>query len=205
MKFGFLVAPTLFLCLHGQAEPRLKLGDPAPAFHLPGVDGKALDSKGIKGPFVVVFLSTQCPYVLGIDPRMVALTRQFEGKVRFIAINSNESDSPQRREEGLDGMKAHARKVGYPFPYLKDESQEVIKAYGAVCTPDFFLFDAQRKLVYRGRFDASRPGNPHPVTGADLRAACDALLARKPIARDQKPSIGCNIKWRAGHEPDWFG
>lgn len=198
MKFGFLVAPTLFLCLHGQAEPRLKLGDPAPAFHLPGVDGKALDSKGIKGPFVVVFLSTQCPYVLGIDPRMVALTRQFEGKVRFIAINSNESDSPQRREEGLDGMKAHARKVGYPFPYLKDESQEVIKAYGAVCTPDFFLFDAAGRLAYRGRMDDNTtPQKDAPITRQDLKDAMEAVLAGRAVNPDQKSSRGCSIKWKA--------
>jgi len=198
MKTGFLVAPLLALCLHGQAEPRLKLGDSAPSFRLPGIDGGTLDSKGVKGPYVVVWLSTQCPYVLAIDPRMIALARQFEGKVGFIAINSNESDSPQRREEGLDGMKAHAKKVGYPFPYLKDESQEVIKAFGAVCTPDFFLFDASGKLVYRGRMDDNTtPRKEAPITRQDLKEAIEAVLAGKPVNPEQKPSRGCSIKWKA--------
>ena len=198
MKPGFLVAPLLALCMHGQAGPRLKLGNPAPAFRLPGVDGKVLDSREIKGPFVVVWLSTQCPYVLGIDPRMIALARQFEGKVRFIAINSNESDSPQRREEGLEGMKAHARKVGYPFPYLKDESQDVIKAFGAVCTPDFFLFDAAGRLAYRGRMDDNTtPKKDAPITRQDLKDALEAVLAGKAVNAEQKPSRGCSIKWKA--------
>jgi hypothetical protein len=101
-------------------------------------------------------------------------------------------------------MKEEVAEVGYPFPYLFDETQEVAKALGAACTPDFFLFDRDRKLVYRGQFDASRPGNGVPVTGADLRAACDALLAGQPVDEDQKPSVGCNVKWKPGNEPDWF-
>lgn len=197
MNLGLFAAPLLALCLNGQAEPRLKLGDPAPAFRLPGTDGKVLDSREIQGPYVVVWLSTQCPYVLGIDPRMIALARQFEGKVRFIAINSNESDSPQRREEGLEGMKAHARKVGYPFPYLKDESQDVIKAFGAVCTPDFFLFDGKGRLAYRGRMDDNTtPKKDAPITRQDLKEALEAVLAGRAVNPDQKSSRGCSIKWK---------
>jgi peroxiredoxin len=197
MKAWLFAAPILTLCLHGQPAGRLQLGDPAPAFRLPGVDGRTLDSKELQGPFVVVWLSTQCPYVLAIEPRIIATARQFEGKVRFIAINSNESDSPQRKEEGLDGMKAHAKKIGYPFPYLRDESQEVIKAYGAVCTPDFFLFDGKGRLVYRGRLDdATTPQKDAPVTTRDLRAALEAVLAGQPVNPDQKPSRGCSIKWK---------
>jgi thiol-disulfide isomerase/thioredoxin len=197
MKIGFLLAPLLVLGLQGPSEPRLKLGDPAPAFRLPGIDGATLDSKDVKGPFVVVWLSTQCPYVLAIDPRMIALAQEFGGRVRFIAINSNESDSPQRREEGLDGMKAHAKSVGYPFPYLKDESQAVIKAFGAVCTPDFFLFDASGKLAYRGRLDDNTtPKKDAPITRRDLKEAIEAVLAGKPVNPEQKPSRGCSIKWK---------
>lgn len=198
MKPWLLAASLLALSLHGQAGPRLKPGDPAPAFSLPGIDGKTLDSRDLKGPFVVVWLSTQCPYVLAVDPRLIATAKAYEGRVRFIAINSNESESPQRKDEGLPGMKAHAAKVGYPFAYLRDESQEVIKAYGAVCTPDFFLFDGGGKLVYRGRLDDNTtPQKDAPITRQDLREAIEALLAGRPVPAEQKPSRGCSIKWKA--------
>lgn len=197
--FRSLLSAALVACaLQGQAGPKLKLGDPAPAFRLPGIDGKVLDSQDLKGPFVVVWLSTQCPYVLGTDARIVALAKAFEGRVRFVALNSNESDSPQRRDEGLDGMRAHARKAGYPFPYLRDESQAVIKAYGAVCTPDFFLFDGAGRLAYRGRLDDNTtPRADAPVTSQDLRTAIEAVLAGRPVPGEQKPSRGCSIKWKA--------
>lgn len=198
MKPWLFAASLVALSLQAQAGPRLKPGDPAPAFRLPAIDGTTLDSKDLKGPFVVVWLSTQCPYVLAIEPRLIATAQAYAGRVRFVAINSNESDSPQRKDEGLPGMKAHARKVGYPFPYLRDESQEVIKAFGAVCTPDFFLFDAAGRLAYRGRLDDNTtPQKDAPVTRQDLREAMDALLAGKPVPAEQKPSRGCSIKWKA--------
>ena len=197
MPSRIFAAALVAMSLQGQAGPRMKVGDPMPAFRLPGIEGETIDSKELKGPVVVVWLSTQCPYVLAIDPRLVATAKAYDGKVRFIAINSNESESPQRKDEGLPGMKAHAAKVGYPFPYLRDESQEVIKAYGAVCTPDFFLFDAGGKLAYRGRLDDNTtPQKDAPVTRQDLREAIDALLAGKPVSSEQKPSRGCSIKWK---------
>lgn len=197
MRPKIILAALLSLGLFGQAGPRLKLGDPVPAFRLPGIDGVTLDSKDLKGPIAVVWLSTQCPYVLGIDPRMIALAKTFTGKVRFIGINSNDSDNPKRKDEGLDGMRAHAKKVGYPFPYLRDENQEVIKAFGAVCTPDFFLFDGSGKLVYRGRMDDNTtPNRDAPITRQDLKEAIEAVLAGKSANPDQNPSRGCSIKWK---------
>lgn len=184
--------------LAAQAGPKLALGAPMPAFALPGVDGKTLDSKALKGPVVVVFLSTQCPYVMASEERINALARAYAGKVAFVGINSNESESEARREESLEGMKAHAAKRGYAFPYLKDERQAVIKAYGGVCTPDFFLFDASGKLVYRGRLDDNTtPRKDAPVSRHDLKEALDAVLAGRPVDPDQKPSRGCSIKWKA--------
>jgi thiol-disulfide isomerase/thioredoxin len=192
-----IVAPLLALCLQGQDGARMKVGDPLPAFRLPAIDGQMVDSKDLKGPVVVVWLSTQCPYVHAIDPRMTALARRFEGKVRFIAINSNDSDDPKRKGEGLDGMRAHARKVGYPFPYLRDESQEVIKAFKAVCTPDFFLFDGGGRLAYHGRMDDNTtPNREAPITRQDLKDAIEAVLSGKPVDHDQNPSRGCSIKWK---------
>jgi len=120
-----------------------------------------------------------------------------------IAINSN--DIAAYPQDGPDAMRAEAAELGYVFPYLLDESQSVAKAYRAACTPDFFLFDGNRRLVYRGQFDDSRPGNDRPVTGADLRAAADAVLAGRAPADEQLPSLGCNIKWRPGNAPAWFG
>jgi thiol-disulfide isomerase/thioredoxin len=186
------------LALAAQAGPKMALGTPMPAFALPGVDGKTLDSKSIKGPAVVVFLSTQCPYVLGSEDRINALAKAYAGKVTFVGINSNESESEARKDEGMAGMKAHAAKKAYAFAYLKDESQAVIKAYGGVCTPDFFLFDGAGRLVYRGRMDDNTtPKADAPITRHDLKEALDALLAGRPVNPDQKPSRGCSIKWKA--------
>jgi thiol-disulfide isomerase/thioredoxin len=193
-----LLLAVLPALLAAQGGPKLPLGAAMPPFALPGVDGRVLDSKSLKGPVVVVFLSTQCPYVLASEDRINALARAYAGRVAFVGINSNESESETRRDEGMEGMKAHAARKGYAFPYLKDDSQAVIKAYGGVCTPDFFLFDANGKLVYRGRMDDNTtPRKEAPVTRQDLKEALDAVLAGRPVDPDQKPSRGCSIKWKA--------
>ena len=152
---------------------------------------------------LVMFLSNHCPFVKHIADQIADFGRDYRDKgLAIVAINSNDvanypDDSPEK-------MKAEAAQWGYTFPYLYDEDQSVARAYDAACTPDFYLFDADMKLVYRGQLDASRPGNGIPVTGADLRGAIDAILAGETLSDDQTPSIGCNIKWRAGHEPDYF-
>jgi thiol-disulfide isomerase/thioredoxin len=198
MKFLPAILAFSCLALAAQSSPKLALGAAMPAFALTGVDGKALDSKTLKGPSVVVFLSTQCPYVIGSEDRINALAKAYAGKVTFVGINSNESESEARKDEGLAGMKAHAGKKGYAFAYLKDESQDVIKAFGGVCTPDFFLFDGAGKLVYRGRMDDNTtPKKDAPISRHDLKEALDALLAGRPVNPDQKPSRGCSIKWKA--------
>ena len=151
----------------------------------------------------MAFICNHCPYVKHVAPALAELAKEYQEKgVAVVAINSNDfenypDDSPAK-------MKAEIAARGYTFPYLVDESQQVAKAYHAACTPDFFLFDADRKLVYRGQLDDSRPGNNLPVTGKDLRAALDAVLAGRPVAKDQRPSIGCNIKWRKGNRPAVF-
>jgi len=183
----------------------LPLGTSAPEFRLPDPSGKIFALEDFKDAraLLVAFICNHCPYVKHLRGGLAKLARDYQPRgLVVVGINANDvrnypADSPAKMAE-------EAAAAGYIFPYLHDSTQRVAKAYRAACTPDFFLFDAQRKLVYRGRFDASRPGNPHPVTGADLRAACDALLARKPIASAQQPSIGCNIKWRAGNEPTYF-
>lgn len=189
------MTPFLFAAaLLAQAPaPVLKLGDPRPPFTLPGVDGRAHSAP--EGPLCVVFLSTQCPYVRATEARINALARAYAGRVAFVGINGNESESPERREEGLPGMKARAAEQGYAFPYLKDASQEVTRAFGARATPDFFLFDGGGKLVYRGRMDDS-PFKPEAVTRQELRAALDALLSGRPVSPEQPRAMGCSIKWK---------
>jgi peroxiredoxin len=183
----------------------LPLGTTAPDFSLPNVDGRMVslaDAAGPKGT-VVMFICNHCPFVKHVADQLAALGRDVMPLgVGVVAISSNDvsthpADSPEQ-------MVHEAEDRGYPFPYLYDESQEVAKDYHAACTPDFFLFDAARKLVYRGQLDASRPGNEIPVTGADLRAAIDAVLTGKPVAAEQRPSLGCNIKWKPGNEPGYF-
>ncbi|MFM8704735.1 MAG: thioredoxin family protein [Planctomycetia bacterium] len=183
----------------------LPLGTQAPAFELPNIDGRLVslaEAAGGKGT-VVMFICNHSPFVKHVADQLAALGRDYLPRgVRFVAISSNDvsshpADSPEQ-------MVREAEERGYPFPYLYDETQEVAKAYHAACTPDFYLFDAGRSLVYRGQLDASRPGSDIPVTGGDLRAAIDSLLAGRPPVADQKPSIGCNIKWKAGHEPPSF-
>ncbi len=176
-------------------EPALKPGAPMPAFALRGVDGKVLDSKTLKGPVLVTFLSVQCPYVKATEGRINALAQAYQGRVAFVGINANESESAHLRVESLEGMKARAASAGYVFPYLKDESQAVVKAFGALCTPDFFLFDAQGRLAYHGRLDDGG-GRPQDVTRQELKEALEAVLAGRPVAGEPKASMGCSIKWK---------
>ena len=183
----------------------LPLGTLAPDFSLPNVDGRILSLADVAGPrgTVVMFICNHCPFVKHVADELARLGRDYLPRgIGFAAISSNDvathpADSPEQ-------MVREAEERGYPFPYLYDETQDVAKAYHAACTPDFYVFDAERKLVYRGQLDPSRPGSGVPVTGADLRAALDALLAGKPPVAEQVPSLGCNIKWKPGHEPPYF-
>lgn len=181
----------------------LPLGTKAPEFDLPDVtDGRlvSLSDFEAKRALLVMFICRHCPYVRHVREELARLGRDFAGsELGIVAISSNDVDEyPEDRPEGLA---EEAREAGYAFPYLFDETQEVAKAYTAACTPDFFLFDADRALVYRGQLDDSRPSNGLPVTGTDLRAAIDAALSGTPVSEDQRASIGCGIKWRAGNEP----
>ena len=185
----------------------LELGTKAPDFTLPIVTGGNLNfnkysvrSKGI----VVAFICNHCPYVKYINSALVELANNYIQKgIGFIAISSN--DAVKYPQDAPDKMAEVVREEQYPFPYLFDETQEVAKNYKAACTPDFFLFDGDNKLTYRGQFDSSRPGNGQPSTGSDLQKAIEALLSGKEPLETQIPSIGCNIKWIPGNEPDYFG
>jgi peroxiredoxin len=182
----------------------LPLGTPAPDFQLPDPTGTlvALSDLEEAPALLVAFLCNHCPYVKHLRAGFARFAREYrERGLAIVAINSNDAES--HPEDAPAKMAEEAKHQGYVFPYLVDETQQVAKAFRAACTPEFYLFDAERRLVYRGQFDASRPGNSVPISGSDLRAACDALLAGSPVATDQKPSIGCNIKWRAGNEPVW--
>jgi peroxiredoxin len=183
----------------------LPLGTTAPDFRLPDTSGKTVSPADFKDAtaLLVIFMCNHCPYVVHIRAGLAQLARDYAPKrVAIVGINSNDvknypADSPAK-------MKDEVNAAGYIFPYLYDETQSVAKAYRAACTPDIYLFDKNRKLVYRGQFDASRPGNGIPVTGKDLRAALDAVLAGKPVSPNQKSGIGCNIKWKPCNEPDYF-
>jgi peroxiredoxin len=182
----------------------LPLGTQAPGFRLSDTDGKtvALDDFRDAPALLVAFICNHCPYVKHIRHQLAALAGDYQRRgVAVVGINSNDAAKyPDDRPEMMVREKAE---VGSTFPYLYDESQEVAKAYKAACTPDFYVFDKDRKLAYRGQLDGSRPGNAIPVTGKDLRAALDAVLAGRPVADDQRPSIGCNIKWKRGNAPDY--
>ncbi len=186
------------------ASTMLSLGTQAPDFSLLNVDGTSVDRAQFIGkPLLVIFMCNHCPFVVHIRPALQKLAAEYQGKgLAVVGISSN--DVAVYPQDGPDAMKEEASSAGYTFPYLFDGTQEVAKAYKAACTPDIFLFDADHSLVYRGQFDSSRPGNGQPVTGADLRAACDAVLADQPVATEQRPSIGCNIKWKSGQEPEYF-
>jgi peroxiredoxin len=182
----------------------LELGTTAPGFRLPDTEGKMVGLDDFAGApaVLVMFICNHCPYVKHVRDELARLARAYKERgVAVVGINANDAsaypeDSPAR-------MRQEKAEVGYTFPYVYDESQDVAEAYHAACTPDFFLFDRQRKLAYRGQLDDSRPGNGIPVTGKDLRAALDAVLSGNPAAAEQRPSMGCNIKWKPGNEPRW--
>ena len=182
----------------------LALGTKAPAFSLTDTTGATVSISDFDSAkaVLIVFMCNHCPFVKHIIDDFVRLATEYQDKgVAIVAINSNDVETyPDDRPETMVQV---AKQKSFSFPYLYDETQEVAKAYRAACTPDFFLFDRDRKLVYRGQMDDSRPGNGKPITGADLRAALDAVLAGRPVSQQQKPSMGCNIKWKRGNEPDY--
>lgn len=179
----------------------LDIGASAPDFALPDTEGSTWRLEDFAGkPLLVAFICNHCPYVVHLKAALADFARTYDGKgLATVAVNANDvaaypADAPAK-------MATDAEAFGYPFPYLYDESQTVARAYHAACTPDFFLFDRNHKLFYRGQFDGSRPNNGQPVTGADLRAAADSVLADGPPPATQAPSVGCNIKWKPGNEP----
>ncbi len=183
----------------------LPLGTKAPDFSLPNVDGRTVSLSDFSGApaLLVVFMCNHCPYVKHIAPELSKLTREYQAKgAAVVGINAN--DVASHPDDSPDQMVHEAQSREYTFPYLFDDTQRVARAYKAACTPDFYVFDKNQKLVYRGQMDSSRPDSGVPLTGKDLRAALDAVLAGKPVPADQKPSIGCNIKWKRGNEPDYF-
>ena len=186
------------------ASTMLPLGTRAPDFHLPDPAGTLVSRDDFANcpALLVMFLCNHCPYVRHVAEEVVRVAREYQARgVGVVAISSN--DVSQHPEDGPAAMAEVAVAMRATFPYLYDESQDVAKAYRAACTPDFFLFDADRRLVYRGQLDGARPGNEVPVNGHDLRAAFDAVLAGRPAPEPQLPSLGCNIKWKPGNEPDY--
>ena len=183
----------------------LPLGTAAPDFKLPDTNGKTVSLADFKDKpaLLVIFMCNHCPYVKHIRAGLAQLARDYLPRgAAIVGINAN--DVANYPDDRPAKMAQEVKSAGYIFPYLYDESQAVAKAYRAACTPDIYLFDKNRKLVYRGQFDDSRPGNGIPITGQDLRAALDAVLAGKPVPVNQKASIGCNIKWKSGNEPDYL-
>lgn len=184
----------------------LPLGTAAPDFNLVDVvSGQTITCKTFKDKkaLLIMFICVHCPYVKHVQEEIAKIGRDYQNQdVGVVAISSN--DVNQYPEDAPEGIKQMARDLGFTFPFCYDETQEAAKAYHAACTPDFFLFDRERKLVYRGQLDDSRPESNIPVTGRDLRAAIDAVLSDQPVNPDQKPSLGCNIKWKPGNEPDHF-
>jgi len=176
------------------------LGSPAPGFTLPDtVTGNEITLEDIMGDVatVVMFICNHCPFVVHVNPELVQLAHDYRDRgVGFVAISAN--DVITHPQDAPDKMKANALSLGYPFPYCYDETQQVARAYDAACTPDFFVYDRDLRLVYRGQMDDSRPGNAIPVTGRDLRQALDCLLAGQSVPKEQRPSIGCNVKWKQG-------
>lgn len=187
------------------ASIMLPLGTEAPPFSLPDTDGGtvALEDYRDAPALLVVFLCNHCPFVKHIRHGLAAFGREYIPRgLAMVAISSN--DAQRYPADSPEMMAREKTEAGYPFPYLYDETQEVAKAYRAACTPDFFLFDGGRRLVYRGQFDGSRPGNDVPVSGEDLRRAVEALLAGETVPEEQVPAVGCNIKWKPGNQPDYF-
>lgn len=181
----------------------LELGTPAPGFSLPDPDGQLHGLPDAASAYLVMFICNHCPFVKHVREELARLGKDYGDQgVAVVAINSN--DIEKYPADGPEQMRRESQEHGYPFPYLLDADQSVARAYRAACTPDFYLFDAAKKLVYRGQLDGSRPGNDVPVDGRDLRGALDALLAGEAVDPEQVPSIGCNIKWRPGNEPDYY-
>ncbi len=183
----------------------LPLGTQAPDFELPNVDGQTVTLQQVSNSqgLLVIFMCNHCPYVIHLADSLAKFAEEYQAKgLRIVGISAN--DVENYPDDSPELMVEEAKNRGYSFPYLYDESQEVAKAYHAACTPDFFLFDQDQKLVYRGQFDSTRPGSGQP-TGEDLRVACDALLADEAAPADQVASLGCNIKWKPGNEPPYFG
>ncbi len=181
----------------------LELGTEAPAFSLPDPDGEVHTFAEGAAAYLVMFICNHCPFVIHVRDELARLGRDYAGRgVAVYAISSNDTDNYPA--DAPEHMKREAAEHGFTFPYLYDEDQAVAKAYRAACTPDFFLFDGDRRLVYRGQLDGSRPSNNVPVDGRDLRAAMDAVLAGRGVDPQQTPSIGCNIKWKPGNAPDYF-
>lgn len=187
------------------ASTMLPLGTEAPSFSLPDAQGKTVsrdDFRGKRG-LLVIFMCNHCPYVKHVAPELSRLADEYQAKdIAVVGISSNDIES--HPEDSPEMMKKEAAAQGYRFPYLYDASQAVAQSYKAACTPDFYLFDADFKLVYRGQLDDTRPNQGAAPHGADLRAALDALLAGKTIAEPHKASVGCNIKWKSGAEPEYF-
>ncbi|MBD1836587.1 thioredoxin family protein [Cyanobacteria bacterium FACHB-472] len=187
------------------ASTMLPLGTLAPDFQLPDVFGETIFLATMKGKqgLLVMFICKHCPFVKHVEAQLAQIGKDYEDKnLGIVAISAN--DASNYPDDAPDQLQAMAKELGFTFPLCYDETQETAKAYTAACTPDFFLFDGNRSLVYRGQLDDSRPGNDKPVTGQDLRNAIDAVLAGKPISDIQKPSIGCNIKWKPGNAPAYF-
>jgi thiol-disulfide isomerase/thioredoxin len=182
----------------------LPLGTELPSFSLSDLEGRIVADTDFAGApaLVVAFICPHCPYVKHIREALARLAKDYQAeRAAFVAINANDADAYP--EDGPKGMKREAAQAGYTFPYLRDESQAVAKAFRAACTPDLYVFDRHRRLVYRGQFDGTRPSRPGLATGADLRAALDAVLAGRPVAAEQRPSVGCNIKWKPGQAPGY--
>jgi peroxiredoxin len=186
------------------ASTMLPLGTTLPAFHLRDLDDRIVSSEDVSGAaaLLVAFICPHCPFVKHIRHEFARFAREYQPRgVSVVAIASN--DAVAFPQDGVEGMRDEARSAAYCFPYLLDEPQEVAKAFHAACTPDLFLFDAAGRLAYRGQFDDSRPGNGIAVTGADLRAAADAVLDGRLVSATQKASVGCNIKWKPANKPDY--
>ena len=185
----------------------LPLGTKMPSFNLLGIDGEVYTNEifdGKKGS-LVMFICNHCPFVKHVNEEIVNLSNEIMGNdIGVIGINSNDSSQEKYAEDSIDKMREYADNLGYNFPYVVDEVQSVAKNFTAQCTPDFFLFDSDQNLVYRGQLDGSRPGNDVPTNGDSLRSAIQALLNNEDPISDQLPSMGCNIKWRVGEEPDYF-
>ena len=187
------------------ASTMLPLGTQAPDFSLINIDGKTVSLSDFRGKkaLVVIFMCNHCPYVKHVASELTRVSNDYMPKgVGFVGISSN--DIVAHPDDSPEMMKAEAAKQGYAFPYLYDADQSVAVAYKAACTPDIFVFDSSHRLVYRGQLDDSRPKTDKPLTGKDLRSALDSLLAGESVASEQRPSIGCNIKWRNGGEPEYF-